>query len=79
MMRCDELMRTLGGPGGSRNARALSDHWAVCPECASRARQAICLPWLWEATRPFEPTAETWDGLWSSVTARLDQPALAQR
>jgi hypothetical protein len=77
-MRCDELMRRLDGQSG-RDAGALADHLAVCQECASKVQQAPCWQWLWEATRPCEPTAETWDGLWGSVTARLDQPDLAQR
>jgi hypothetical protein len=70
-------MRQLEG-GGSRDDQAVADHLAVCQPCARRAHMAAQLKWLWDATRPPEPTSESWDGLWSSVTAGLGQTDVAR-
>ncbi|HKM52105.1 MAG TPA: hypothetical protein VJY33_01780 [Isosphaeraceae bacterium] len=78
-MRCDEVTRKLEAHGGSRDDQAVADHLAVCQACARRALQADRLQWLWDVTCAPEPTTETWERLWSSVTTRLDQTDLAKR
>jgi hypothetical protein len=71
-MRCDEVMRELSLPSDDRDDGALADHLAECEACALWSEHAARLNRLWDATRPIEPPTESWDRLWSSVTARLD-------
>ena len=71
-MRCDEIMRELNLPGDDRDDRALAHHLAECKACARWAEHAAKFNRLWDATRPVDPSTESWDRLWSSVTARLD-------
>jgi len=71
-MRCDEVMRELNLRGDDRDDRALAQHLAECQACARWAEHAARFNRLWDATRPVEPATESWDRLWSSVTARLD-------
>ncbi len=71
-MRCDEVMRELNLPSDDRDDRALARHLAECKACARWAEHAARFNRLWDATRPVDPSTESWDRLWSSVTARLD-------
>jgi hypothetical protein len=71
-MRCDEAMRELNLPSDDRDDRALAHHLAECKVCARWAEHAARFNRLWDATRPVDPSTESWDRLWSSVTARLD-------
>ena len=71
-MRCDEVMRELNLPSDDRDNRALAHHLAECKACARWAEHAARFNRLWDATRPVDPPTESWDRLWSSVTARLD-------
>ncbi len=71
-MRCDEVMRELNLPSDDRDDRALARHLAECKSCARWAEHAAGFNRLWDATRPADPPTESWDRLWSSVTARLD-------
>jgi hypothetical protein len=74
-MRCDEVIRELAVPTAGRDDRTLAQHLARCETCARWADRARKLDRLWDATRPADPGAQTWDSLWSSVAANLDQPA----
>ncbi len=74
-MRCDEVMRELNLPGDDRDDRALADHLAECEACARWSEHAAAFSRLWAATRPVDPSTDSWDQLWSSVTARLDRLA----
>jgi hypothetical protein len=71
-MRCDEVMRELNLPSDDRDNRALARHLAECKSCARWAEHAASFNRLWDATRSLDPPTESWDRLWSSVTARLD-------
>ncbi len=71
-MRCDEIMRELSQPGDDRDDRALAQHLVECRACARWAEHAARFNRLWDATRPVDPSTESWDRLWSSVAARLD-------
>jgi hypothetical protein len=71
-MRCDEVMRELNLPSDDRDNRALAHHLAECKACARWSEHAARFNRLWDATRPVDPPTESWDRLWSSVTARLD-------
>ncbi len=75
-MRCDEVMREMSLSGEERDQDAVARHLAECKACASWSEHAATFDRLWDATRPTEPSAESWDRLWSSVTARLDQTGL---
>jgi len=75
-MRCDEVMRELNQPGDDRDDRALAQHLAGCQECAQWAEHAARFNRLWDATRPVDPSTESWDRLWSSVAARIDHPGM---
>jgi len=65
-------MRELNLPSDDRDDRALAHHLAECKACAHWAADAARFNRLWDATRPVDPSTESWDQLWSSVTARLD-------
>jgi hypothetical protein len=65
-------MRELNLPSDDRDDRALAHHLAECKACARWAEHAAKFNRLWDATRPVDPSTESWDRLWSSVTARLD-------
>jgi len=65
-------MRELNLPSDDRDDRALAHHLAECKACARWAEHAARFNLLWDATRPAVPSTESWDRLWSSVTARLD-------
>jgi hypothetical protein len=65
-------MRELSLPSDDRDDRALADHLAECKACARWSEHAARFNRLWDATRPVDPPTESWDRLWSSVTARLD-------
>ncbi len=71
-MRCDEVMRELNQPGDVRDDRALAHHLAECQACAQWSEHAARFNRLWDATRPADPSTESWDRLWSSVAVRLD-------
>jgi len=71
-MQCDEVMRELSLPSDDQDDRALAHHLAECEACARWAEHAARFNRLWDATRPVDPPTESWDRLWSSVTARLD-------
>jgi len=74
-MRCDEVIRELAVPTAGRDDLAVSLHLADCEACARQAALAAAFDRLWQDTRPAEPAPETWDNLWSSVAAKLDQPS----
>jgi len=65
-------MRELNLPSDDRDDRALARHLAECKACARWAEHAARFNRLWDATRPVDPSTESWDRLWSSVTASLD-------
>ena len=71
-MRCDEVMRELNLPSDDRDDRAVAEHLAECEACARWSKHADKFNRLWDATRPLDPSIESWDRLWSSVTARID-------
>lgn len=71
-MRCEEVTRELAVPTPARDDLAIAQHLAGCEACARWAEQAAEFDRLWDATRPAEPSGESWDELWASVTARLD-------
>ena len=73
-MRCDEAMREMTLPGDDRDDPGLAQHLAECQACARWAGHASRFNSLWDATRPADPSNETWDRLWSSVAERLDHP-----
>jgi DNA-binding helix-hairpin-helix protein with protein kinase domain len=73
-MRCDDVIHELATPTAGGDPAALADHLAICPSCARSAANAARFDRLWEATRPVEPSVETWDALWANVSARLDVP-----
>src|SRR5271165_3278380 len=74
-MRCDEVIRQMSAAGDVRDEPALAQHLAECEHCALWAERSARLDQLWDATRPADPAPEAWDRVWSSVEARLDQPA----
>jgi len=80
-MQCDEVMRELNLPGDDRHDQALAQHLAECQACARWAEHAARFNRLWDATRPADPSTESWDRLWSSVAARVDHsgPVAAPR
>ncbi len=71
-MRCDEFMRESNLPSNDRDVPGLEQHLAECPACARWSQQFPTFNRLWDITRPSEPSPESWDRLWSSVTARLE-------
>jgi hypothetical protein len=75
MMRCDEVIRELAAPTDDRDATALAEHLAGCLSCSGWARQAALLDQLWDATRPSEPSSETWDSVWANIAQALPSPA----
>jgi len=80
-MQCDVVMRELNLPGDDRHDQALAQHLAECQACARWAEHAARFNRLWDATRPEDPSTESWDRLWSSVAARVDHsgPVAAPR
>jgi hypothetical protein len=70
-MRCDEVTRELLRPAGEREYGRLADHLAHCSSCARRVEDANRLDRLWDATRPVEPSAETWDALWANLSTAI--------
>jgi hypothetical protein len=71
-MRCDEVMRELNMPGDGRDNPAVAEHLADCKASSRCSEHTVRFNRLWDATRPVDPPADSWDRLWSSVTARLD-------
>jgi hypothetical protein len=69
-MRCVDVIRELAAPTGL-DSRALDDHLARCPRCASWAERDAKLGQIWEATRP-GGTADAWERTWSHVSDVLD-------
>ncbi len=68
-IQCADLPQAPANPADDA---ALVDHLAACPPCASQARFDAALRRLWNASAPVEPSAATWDTLWSRVSDRLD-------
>jgi hypothetical protein len=75
-MQCDDVIRELAAPTDEQNSMALAEHLANCASCARWAQRAALLDRLWEATRPPEPTPDTWNAVWSGVSQSLDLPVL---
>jgi len=71
-MRCDDVIRELANPTEGRDPIELAYHLAHCKVCARKADQSIRLEQIWEATRPSDPPAETWDRIWDRVRGRLE-------
>jgi hypothetical protein len=78
-MLCDDVIRKLTESDGWRDEPALAEHLAGCSACAEWLDRAQRLEKLWDATRPAEPLPQTWDVVWSSVNAHLDQPNAVER
>lgn len=58
-----------------RRLSAIKNGWRTTSPTAliaQWAKHADCFDDMWEATRPADPSTETWDHLWSAVSARLD-------
>jgi anti-sigma factor RsiW len=70
------VKRERSAPGGGLDRSALAEHLAACPPCASWSAQADALDRLLAATRPEEPSAETFISIWSEVRARASEPAV---
>lgn len=70
---CDEVMRALASPGVF-DQDAFAGHLALCAECAAEAERATGLTLAWDATRPEEPSAATWDDMWETISDHLDRP-----
>jgi hypothetical protein len=68
-MRCDDVIRELAAPTDDRDTAAVADHLSTCPACAGWAKRNAQIDRLWEATRPFEPSLETWDGVWAHLVS----------
>jgi hypothetical protein len=77
-MQCDEVIRELAVPTDDRDATALAEHLTGCRSCATLAKRAAQLDRLWEATRPTEPSHETWAGVWAILAASLDSSTPAE-
>ncbi|MBV8487759.1 MAG: hypothetical protein JO161_05725 [Planctomycetaceae bacterium] len=77
-MRCAQARQSLDGQVGIRDDPAVAEHLAVCQACARRAFQAHRLRQLWEATCAPNPTSETWEMVWGSVSKRLAETDLAR-
>jgi hypothetical protein len=73
-MRCNDVIRELSMVGDGRDKVSLARHLAECNSCARWAERSAQLDRLWEATRPGDPSPETWNDLWSRVVATIDQP-----
>ncbi len=71
-MRCKEVINELAAPTGELDSAALSAHLSKCGACADWAKQAARFDRLWEATRPAEPAAETWDAMWARIADHVD-------
>jgi hypothetical protein len=78
-MMCDEVIRKLTELGNQPDEPALAEHLAGCSACAEWLGRAQKVEKLWHATRPAEPSPQTWDVLWSTVSAHLDQPIAIER
>jgi hypothetical protein len=78
-MLCDDVIRKLTESDGWRDEAALAEHLAGCSACAEWLDRAQRLEKLWDTTRPAEPLPQTWDVVWSSVNAHLDQPNAVER
>jgi hypothetical protein len=79
-LRCDEVTSELSAPspGAGTDGPDVAAHLAACPDCASWAERGRALDRLWDATRPAEPSDETWDAVWSDVNAKLDGTAVVR-
>jgi hypothetical protein len=77
-MRCDEVVRELAAPTENRDREAMAEHLSACSSCAEWARRAEDLDRLWGATRPAEPSPETWDAVWAQIAPSLPYPATAR-
>jgi len=73
-MLCDKVIRELAVPTDDRDATALAEHLAACPTCSDWAARIARIDRLWKATRPAEPSPETWDAVWNRITRTLDCP-----
>ncbi len=76
-MQCAEVIRELAVPTDDRDVAALAKHLRACASCASWAKRTAQLDRLWEATRPTEPSHDTWAGIWANLAALLDSPTPA--
>jgi hypothetical protein len=72
-MQCDEVIRELAAPTDDRDATTLAEHLAGCPTCASWALRANQLDRLWKATRPSEPSSESWNAVWVQIVQSLER------
>jgi hypothetical protein len=73
-MRCRKVIRELAAPTGHLNSAAIDEHLARCPACRAWSERAKELDRLWHATRPPEPTTQTWDTVWANLAGVLDGP-----
>lgn len=72
-MRCVDVTEKLSNWSGPCDDPAVTDHLARCPRCAAWAERDARLGRLWEATRPAEPSADEWDGVWGRISDALDR------
>ncbi len=72
-MRCDDVIRELTDPVGSRDDDALTGHLAHCGRCSAEAARIRRFERLWESTRPAVPSDETWERAWARIQSELDR------
>jgi len=77
-MQCAEVIRELAVPIDDRDVAALAKHLRACASCASWAKRTAQLDRLWEATRPTEPSHDTWARMWANLAALLDSSTPAE-
>lgn len=71
-MHCYEVIRELAVPTDDRDLAALTEHLAACLSCAGWAKRNAQLDRLWEATRPPEPSVETWEIVWAQLASSVE-------
>jgi hypothetical protein len=73
-MRCEDVTRELAVPAGGLDPAELTEHLAVCSNCAEWGERSRQFDRLWDATRPSDPPLATWQTVWANVT-RATEPA----
>jgi hypothetical protein len=77
-MLCNELIRELAVPTDDRDSAAVAEHLANCTSCASWARRDAQFDRVWNATRPVEPSAQTWGTVWAYIASSYDSSTPAE-
>jgi len=71
-MRCEDVTREIAVPTGELDSTDLASHLAICSGCADFRDRSQQLDRLWDATRPADPSPESWQTLWAAVTAAAE-------